>query len=114
MEIVYKIVPEKDWQDACQKGIYLGSEHDRRDGFIHLSSVEQVEETARRFFKNQKGLLLVAFDAEALGTKLCYEPSSHGPHFPHYYADLPTNLALWAKPMVLGEDLIPRAYMETK
>lgn len=108
MKIVYKIVAEKEWRAACQKGFYYGSEDDRRDGFIHLSSEEQVEGTAKRFFKNQKGLLLVAFDAEVLGSKLCFEPSRDGEMFPHYYSDLPTHLALWEKPMFLSDDLIPR------
>ena len=48
-----KIVAEKEWRAACQKGLYFGSEDDRRDGFIHLSSEQQVEGTAERFFKNQ-------------------------------------------------------------
>lgn len=92
--------------------MYEGSEDDRRDGFIHFSFDEQVEETAKRFFKNQKGLLLVAFNAEDLGAKLCFEPSRNGEIFPHYYSDLPTHLALWEKPMFLGEDLIPRIKRE--
>ena len=112
MTIVYKILPQKDWHAACQKGIYSGSEDDKRDGFIHLSLDEQVEETAKRFFKNQKGLLLVAFDAETLGSKLCFEPSRNGELFPHYYSDLPTHLALWEKEMLLGDDLIPRVTKE--
>lgn len=108
MKIVYKIVAEKDWRAACHKGMYYGSEDDLRDGFIHFSSEEQVEETAKRFFKNQKNLLLIAFDAEDLGSKLCFEPSRNGEMFPHFYSELPTHLALWEKHMFIGEDLIPR------
>lgn len=110
--IVYKIVLEKEWQDACQTGVFYGSETDRRDGFIHLSTYEQVEKTAGCFFKKQEGLLLVAFKAKALGTHLRFEPSTHGDMYPHFYSNIPTNLALWKKQMFLGEDLIPRVIMD--
>jgi uncharacterized protein (DUF952 family) len=110
---VYKIVPAEEWRAACRAGVYKGSADDARDGFIHLSLAEQVEGTAARHFANQSGLLLVAFDAAALGEGLRYEASRNGALFPHYYAELPTNLALWEKPMPLGRDGVPRVTGET-
>jgi len=30
--LVYKILPESDWQEACRLGKYFGSQDDLRDG----------------------------------------------------------------------------------
>ncbi len=43
--------------------------------------------------------MLVAFDEAALGEKLVFEPSRGGALFPHFYAPLPTALALSAHPL---------------
>jgi len=106
--IVYKIVHDAEWRAACRAGLYAGSADDARDGFIHLSLADQIETTAARHFANRTGLLLVAFDAGALGAALKLEPARGGALFPHYYGVLPTALALWEKPMLLGEDGVAR------
>lgn len=109
---VYKIVSESEWREACRAGAYRGSADDLRDGFIHLSSAEQIEGTAIRHFHNRTGLIIVAFDAEALGEALRFEPSRDGALFPHYFGELPTALALWEKPMFLDADGVPRIVVE--
>ena len=108
-QIVYKIIDEADWLEAQRSGTYRGSADDMRDGFIHLSLEDQVEGTAARHFKNRSGLLLVAFRADTLGEALRFEPSRGGALFPHLYAALPIAAALWERPMMLGEDGVPRA-----
>ncbi|MGB3719412.1 MAG: DUF952 domain-containing protein [Proteobacteria bacterium] len=105
--LVYKILPESDWQEACRLGKYFGSEDDLRDGFIHLSAGHQVAGTAARHFRGMKNLILVAFAAGDLGDGLKWEPSRGGDLFPHLYGPLPTNAALWTKPLPLGADGVP-------
>ena len=63
---------------------------DVSDGFVHLSSAAQVEETAAKHFAGQTELLLLDVDETRLvpGT-LRWEPSRGGALFPHLYADLP-------------------------
>lgn len=107
-DIVYKIMEEADWREAQRSGSYRGSPDDMRDGFIHLSFANQIEGTAARHFANRQGLLLVAFAAETLGDALHLEPSRGGALFPHLYAELATASALWERPMIVGEDGVPR------
>ena len=102
MTLIYKIVPRALWLDAEETGSFSGAPVDRADGFIHFSSVEQVEETARRHFAGQHDLLLVAVEADALGAALRWEPSRGGGLFPHLYGELPTSAAVWAKPLPPG------------
>jgi uncharacterized protein (DUF952 family) len=104
---VFKICSLSDWAQAKAIGAFRGSADDQRDGYIHLSTAEQATETARKYFSNRQDLLLVAFDATALGALLRWEPSRGGALFPHYYADLPTALAQAAEPLELGIDGTP-------
>lgn len=99
MTRIYKIVSETDWAAAEAVGAYAGSADDRRDGYIHLSAEDQWRATADKWFAGQTGLLLVAFEAEALGPGLKWEPSRGGALFPHLYGPLPTALAIDRKPL---------------
>ena len=60
MPTFYKICPAALWRAAERDGIFRGSAVDLRDGFIHFSTAEQVEETAAKHFAGQHDLLLLA------------------------------------------------------
>ena len=104
MALIYKITPEPLWASAQVAGVFTGAPVDLSDGFIHFSSADQVQETADKHFTGQTDLLLAAFDAEALGAALRWEPSRGGQLFPHLYALLPTSAAAWVRPIPLGAD----------
>jgi uncharacterized protein (DUF952 family) len=113
---IYKIVPGQVWSEAMKTGTFTGSAVDIADGFIHFSTAAQVRETAARHFTGIDDLLLVAFPASALGDALRWEPSRGGALFPHLYAALPVDLALWVKPMPLDENgspIVPALYGPT-
>lgn len=101
---IYKISSEQLWREAETAGRFDGAPVDHADGFIHFSTADQAEETAARHFAGQDGLVLVAVDAEALGTALKYEVSRGGALFPHLYAPLPLSAVRWVKPLPLGAD----------
>lgn len=105
--IVYKILGESEWRQAVQAGSYAGSADDVRDGFIHLSTAEQLAGTAARHFRDRADLVLVAFDSGALGPALAWEPSRGGALFPHFYALLETGKALSVVALPLGTDGVP-------
>lgn len=104
MPVVYKICPAPLWRDAERAGVFRGSEHDRRDGFIHFSSAEQVAETAARHFAGQPDLLLISVDADRLGDFLRWEPSRGGALFPHLYGDLDLRTVMQVVSLPLGPD----------
>jgi uncharacterized protein (DUF952 family) len=105
MPIVYKISPESEWRVAEAAGRYDGSADDRRDGFIHLSAAHQLAGTLARHFAGRAGLVLAAFDANALGPALRWEASRAGELFPHLHGSLDPALALWVKPLPPGGGL---------
>jgi uncharacterized protein (DUF952 family) len=110
MSLIFKICNHHEWADAVAAGTYSGSAHDQRDGFIHFSTAAQLRGTLAKHYAGRDGLLLVAFDAEALGPALKWEPARDGDQFPHLYASLPTSAALWTKRLRLdagGTHILP-------
>jgi uncharacterized protein (DUF952 family) len=104
MTVIYKICPASLWREAERLGRFAGSPVDRKDGFIHFSSAEQVAETAAKHFAGQSDLVLVRVDAGALGAALKWEPSRGGALFPHLYGDLDLKAVRKVEPLPLGPD----------
>ncbi|MEO2036754.1 MAG: bifunctional riboflavin kinase/FAD synthetase [Planctomycetaceae bacterium] len=96
---VYKICSDTEWQQAIAAGEFAGSSADLEDGFIHLSSAGQLNETARRHFSGQANLVLVEVDPIRLGSALKWEPSRGGDLFPHLYDRLPVDAAAKTTPL---------------
>ena len=105
MKLVFKICLYSEWQEAVNKGVYTGSALDLRDGFIHLSTSDQVIETAQLYFRNITSLVLVAVDRAGLDIR--YEESRNGQMFPHLFSDLPVSAAVKVQPVSLDADGVP-------
>ncbi|WP_180898187.1 DUF952 domain-containing protein [Martelella soudanensis] len=101
---IFKIVTGAEWQAARTAGVFKGAAVDLADGFIHLSTADQVRETAARHFAGQADLLLVAVDPAALGSALRYEPSRGGALFPHLYGDLSLKAVIRENPLPVASD----------
>lgn len=101
--LIFKIVPRAEWE--AQSGDYHGSAHDRADGFLHFSTATQLPETLRLYYAGQDDLMLIAANADALGTALKWERSgARGEDFPHLYAPLSCDAMKWARPITRGAD----------
>ena len=87
---IYRLCEKKDWDDALALGVYRGTELDVQDGYIHLSTAEQLIETAKIYFFGAKHLLLLHINPNNLGDELRWEKSRNGQIFPHFYGRLNT------------------------
>jgi len=103
-EVIYKVMEAGEWREAEAAGVYHGSADDARDGFIHLSTADQLPGTLAKHFAGQDGLVLVAVDAAMLGEKLVWEPSRRGDLFPHLYGALPASAVVWSTPIARDDD----------
>jgi uncharacterized protein (DUF952 family) len=97
--MLFKITSLVEWQAAIEAGKFEGSSLDLKDGYIHLSTATQAQDTARLHFAGQHGLLLVAIAEESVAPLLKWEPSRGGQLFPHVYASLNPATIIWAKPL---------------
>ena len=102
MTTLYKICPRSLWSEAGRDGVFRGSPVDHHDGFIHLSTADQVAETAARHFAGQSELLLIWIDSEKLGDRVKWEPSRGGALFPHLYGGLDMAAVMRVEPLPLG------------
>ena len=84
---IYKICTYAEWSQAKKNGKFTGSKKDILDGFIHLSNKDQLSGTFKKYYLNQKDLILLKINALNLRS-LVYEKSSDGNIFPHLYEAL--------------------------
>ena len=108
MTRIYKILKRAEWEAAVRAGRFDGAAIDLADGYIHLSTAAQAQETARRYFSGQTGLVLVRLDAAKLGAAVRWEPSRGGDLFPHIYGSIDPALVEAVTDIELDADGTPR------
>lgn len=101
---IYKIASREQWEDASRRGAFTGSPDDVRDGFIHLSTRDQLDGTLRKHFAGQRDLVLIEVNAALVADNLRWEPSRGGQLFPHIYGVLPVAAVTRFRPLSLDEN----------
>ena len=86
-EFVYKICNKAEWLIAKKNKKFIGTNKDKEDGFIHFSDKQQVQGTLKKYYLNQKDLILLKIEALKLDN-LIWEQASDGSMFPHLYSSL--------------------------
>jgi uncharacterized protein (DUF952 family) len=85
----YKVLTAAQWTGFAAAGAFGGAPVDLADGYIHLSTAEQLEETLAKHFAGQQQLVVAEVDLRGFGDALKWEVSRGGALFPHLYAPLP-------------------------
>ena len=83
--IAYKVLTAQQLSSLEHDGPFAGAPVDLADGYIHMSTADQLAETIDRHFAGQEDLQLVAVDLDAFGDAIRWEPSRGGQLFPHLY-----------------------------
>lgn len=100
--LIFKVFRRPEWESLRDVGHTLGAPIDLADGYIHLSTSEQVVETVAKHFAEESDLVLVAVNADALGGDLKWEPSRGNALFPHLYREMRLTDVVWDKSLPLG------------
>lgn len=85
----FKILTAAQWAQFQADGVFQGAPVDLADGYIHLSTQDQVQGTLDKHFAGQEDLVIAEVDLTMLEDVLKWEPSRGGALFPHIYGDLP-------------------------
>lgn len=85
--MIYHITAAEAWA-AAQAGGFYTADSLATEGFIHLSTRDQVRWVAGNRYRGQTGLVLLAVDPTRLIAELRYEESVPGQSFPHLYGPL--------------------------
>jgi len=92
---IYHMADKDAWTTASQThGQYKGGELDLNDGFIHLSSGEQIQRICALFKQGVQNLVLLKVDTQLIpdaATILKWEPYE-GVLYPHLYGSIGPNI----------------------
>jgi len=108
--MIFHITSRTGWRAALATGDYR-AESLATEGFIHCSTLSQVLPVAEKFYKGQRGLVILLIEPALLSSPLKWEPPSggtpppgvpKGDPFPHIYG--PINLSAVVKVLDLESD----------
>lgn len=97
--VAYKVLTGEQMEDLERDGSFAGAPVDLADGYIHLSTSDQLDETVAKHFAGQANLHIAAVDLSALADTVKWEPSRGGALFPHVYAPLPLSAVIAYGPL---------------
>ncbi len=97
--VAYKVLTGPQMNELEAQGAFGGAPVDLADGYVHLSTAAQLDETVAKHFAGQRDLHVVAVDLAALGDAVRWESSRGGQLFPHIYAPLPLSAVLAYGPL---------------
>lgn len=103
MNTILHITKRQQWEQAKNLGTYRADSLDS-EGFIHCSRSTQILKVAKRFFDNQKELVLLFIDSEKVQAEIRYEPAEIGELFPHIYGELNIDAVYQVIDFEAGED----------
>jgi uncharacterized protein (DUF952 family) len=90
----FKIFEASQWKQFQADGVFNGAPVDIADGYIHLSTSEQVAGTIDKHFAGHDDLVIAKIDLTVLGDSVRWEVSRGGALFPHIYGALPMTAVL--------------------
>lgn len=103
MKTILHITQFRQWEEAKTLGSYHANSLEN-EGFIHCSEANQIVKVANRFFKHQKGLVILFIDADKVKAEVRYEEAEIGELFPHIYGELNIDAVFQVIDFGCGED----------
>ena len=96
----FKIFTADQWQQFEADGSFAGAPVDLADGYIHMSTADQLNGTLEKHFAGQDGLVIAEVDLAPLQSLIKWEVSRGGALFPHIYGDLPMTAIIGHVPQI--------------
>ncbi|KQR81200.1 DUF952 domain-containing protein [Sphingomonas sp. Leaf343] len=87
-QTAYKVLTADQMAALERDGRFDGAPVDVADGYIHLSTADQLTETVDKHLAGQHDLHVAAVDLGSFGASLKWEESRGGQLFPHLYGPL--------------------------
>ena len=85
----FKVLTAAQFARWQAEGKFTGAPVDLADGYIHLSTADQLAGTLEKHFAGRSGLVVAEIDLALLGDTVRWETSRGGALFPHVYGPLP-------------------------
>src|SRR3546814_11737179 len=88
MTTACKILTAQQWAEFERERVFRGAPVDVADGYIHLSTADQLDGTLARHFAGQGDLRIAEVDLTPLGDAVRWEKERGEALFPHIYGEL--------------------------
>ena len=102
--LIYKIFRADEMAAFLDAKETLGAPIDLADGYVHMSTADQVGGTLAKHFAGEENLTLLAIEADTLGDDLKWEVSRGDALFPHLCRALRLDDVVWHKPLTTADD----------
>lgn len=103
--LIFKILTPSERATFFAAGTTRGSTLDVADGYVHFSTAATLPGTLSKHYAGAPRLALLAFDADAAGADLRWEPARGGTLFPHLYRELRVADVLWERELILVDGM---------
>ena len=100
----YKVLTGEQMATLERDGSFAGAPVDLEDGYIHLSTADQLTATVDKHFAGQSDLHVAAVDLGSFDESLKWEESRGGQLFPHLYGPLLLETIIAYSPLDRAED----------
>lgn len=103
-QTAYKVLTADEMAALERDGTFAGAPVDVTDGYIHLSSADQLTATVDKHFAGRSDLHVAAVDLGSFGESLKWEESRGGELFPHLYGPLLLETVIAYGPLERDDD----------
>lgn len=103
-DVAWKVLTKPQMAELLERRVFAGAPVDLADGYIHLSTLDQLGGTVDKHFAGQHELFLAKIDLAALGDAIRWEVARGAALFPHCYAPLPLTAVLAHGPLLRRAD----------
>ena len=103
-QTAYKVLTAEEMAALERDGTFAGAPVDVADGYIHLSTADQLSATVDKHFAGRSGLHVAAVDLGSFGESLKWEESRGGELFPHLYGPLLLETVIAYGPLERDDD----------
>ena len=99
---LYHIADPKAYDESLKNGLYYHPSLSK-EGFIHCSLAEQLEETANLYYPSVNEIRILKLNQALIEAKVIYEQASRGV-FPHIFGPLNMNSVVYESILVKSGD----------
>lgn len=85
VQFLNKILTESEYNQFMDSGVFEGSAHDKRDGFIHLATTAQLEGIIEKHFSKESTVYILELNIYSTDKNVVWEVASNGDLYPHLY-----------------------------
>jgi len=103
-QTAYKVLTAEEMAALERDGTFAGAAVDVADGYIHLSTADQLSATVDKHFAGRSDLHVAAVDLGSFGESLKWEESRGGELFPHLYGPLLLETVIAYGPLERDDD----------